>query len=333
MRLKDVFIEVLKEYGIEFIGTNVVKVIKSKDPIKTMALLVANGKVNICYPKDGAVFDLNGNKSNSKAQAFVGKCDDIIIERERIVNRYRFPYVVIDCRFYDLHSEKEKKKLLLQIRQTLNVVREFMWDERLIVTLDCGCGVYYPSVEDFLAEKNFEKVILLDPEGEEEFKGEFADCYIIGGIVDKAGDKKGWTSKICKILREKGFNVKSQRILLRGDVIGVPDRLNHIAEIVLRVVLDGEDVENAIRSVQPYTVAKWRLRKVLHEYTVRVRVGDKTFRVLPKSVFKEFNWLNLRISDFYEVCSEMKYFVVSDEVMETIKRSKWDEKRRCYVLL
>ncbi len=334
MRLKDLFIEFLRKNGIKYIGTTIPKIIKAEDPIKIMALLVANGKAKICYPeKRGVVFDLNGKKVVAEPQIFISDgCSSVVFNREEILSRSRFPYIVIDCRFYDLHSEKEKKKLLLQIRQTLSVVREYMWDEKLIVTLNCGCGVYYPSVEEFLAEKDFDNIILLDPNGEEEFKGELADCYIIGGIVDKAGDKKGWTSKICRILRENGFDVKSQKILLRGDVVGVPDRLNHITEIVLRVVLDGEDLEKAIKDVQPPTVAKWRLRKELHEYTVRVKIGNKTFRILSKDVFKKFNWLNLRTSDFYEVCSEMKYFVVSDEVMKSIMKSEWDERKRCYVL-
>ncbi len=334
MRLKDVFVKKLREMGIERVGTNLKKIISSDDPIRMMALYVANGKANVCL-SDGrlrASFDLNGRFIELPPQAYVGNCENVIITREDLTSE-KFPYLVVDCRFYELHTEKEKSKLEIQLKETLGVVREFMWDAKLVVTgKDFGVGVYYDSTEEFLRENDVKKIVLLDPNGDKLFEKMDADCYIIGGIVDKSGNKKGFTSKIREELEKAGFKVDSRRIELRGSVIGVPDRINHIAEIVLRVALDGEEVEKAVKEVQPRLVARWRLRYDLHEKTVRVCAGGRVFRVIPRSAYDYFSdWLNINEKDFYEICSEQGFFVVSDEVMERIRELKWDERRRCYV--
>ncbi len=337
MRLRDVFVRLLRRWEIEFISTNIDRIIESDDVLQMMSVWVANGKANVCRGHRGLAFDLNGNRIDVKARAFVGRCDDAIFGREELLNEAEkefFPYIVVDCSFFEKHIEKERRKLLLQISQTLGVIRRYMWDERLVITaLDCGVGVYYPSTAKFIKDKGIEDIILLDPFGEEVFEGQRADCYIIGGIVDKVGNKTGWTSKIGKMLRNEGIEFRSMRILLRGDIVGVPDRINTIAEIVLRVVLDGEDVESAVRSVQSRLVARWRLRKELPKHTIRIDINGKPFRVVRKSEFEKFDWLNLERRDFYEVCSELGYLVIDDcKLEEIVKNAEWDEKKRRFVV-
>ncbi len=336
MRLKDAFISELKKKGISRIGTRLRKVMSSPDPIAKMALYVANGKAEVCRSDGGLQhsFTLDGRFVDLPPQAYVGKCQsDILLTKEDLRN-YPFPYVVVDCRFYDEHSEKEKWKIQLQVKQTLGIVREYMWDKKLVVTYkDLGFGLYRRTTEDFLAEKGIKRVVLLDPSGDKLYSRTGAECFIIGGIVDKSGLKKGYTSRIGRELERAGFEVDYRRIELRGDVVGVPDRINHIAEILLRVELDGEEVERAIRAVQPPLVAKWRLRKELHEKTVRVCLGEKAVRVVGRDAFNEFTeWLNITKRDFYDVCREQKFYVVSERVMEWIKSLEWDERRRCFRL-
>jgi len=336
VRLRDVLVRMLRSRGVDSISTNIERILESEDVLQMMAVWIANGKASVCEGHRGVAFDLSGRRIE-RAKTFVGKCENPILNRDDLlkeVEKEFFPYIVIDCSFYDKLIEKEKRKLRFQIFQTLGLVRKFMWDERLIVTaLDCGVGVYYPSTAQFVKEKGLSNVVLLDPFGEEVFNGQKADCYIIGGIVDKVGNKRGWTSKIGEMLRREGVEFKSVRILLRGDIIGVPDRLNTIAEIVLRVVLDGEDVESAIRNVQSRLVARWRLRKELPKLTVRVDVNGRPFRIVRKSEFDKFDWLNLERSDFYEVCSELGYIVLDDSTFEEIvKNAEWDEKKRRFVL-
>lgn len=336
MRLKDVFVSELRKRGVERIGTRLKKVMSSPGPIARMALYVANGKAEVCRSDGGLQhsFTLSGHFVSLPPHAYVGRCrQEILLSREELTG-HSFPYVVVDCRFYDEHSEKEKWKLELQVKQSLGVVREYMWDERLVVTYhDFGYGSYYPTTEDFLKENEIERVVLLDPSGEELFEKTNAECFVIGGIVDKSGKKRGYTSKIGRSLEKEGFDVDYRKIELKGDVVGVPDRINHIAEILLKVELDGEDVERAIRAVQPPLVAKWRLRKELHKRTLRVCIGDRVLRVVAQSEFDYFReWLNIRKQDFYEVCREQRFFVISDKVMKHIKARKWDERKRCFRL-
>ena len=334
MRLRDVLVKILKDRGIETISTDLDRILESDDVLQMMAVWIANGKAGVCMGHKGVAFNLKGERVKGEAEVFVGRCEDPLIEREDLVSKVEFPYIVIDCTFYDKHIEKEKRKLRLQINQTLGVVRKFMWDGMLIITgYDFGVGVYYPSTADFIRDRGIEDVILLDPNGKEIFTGQRAECYIIGGIVDKVGNKKGWTSKLGEMLKREGIEFRSMRILLRGDTVGVPDRLNTVTEIVLRVVLDGEDVESAIRSVQSRLVARWRLRKELPKFTVRVDVNGRPFRVIRRSVFGEFDWLNLKKEDFYRVCSELGYIVLKDEVFEEVlKNAIWDDRRGKYVV-
>lgn len=310
--------------GIDCISTGIRRIVESEDPIQTMANYVIMGRADVCRGLRGYVFRINSCKN----PAYVGKCKDPILRRDDLLERANFPYVVIDCSLFNLHSEKEKRKIVLQVQQSLGVVRKFMWDEMLVVThKDLGFGLYYPSTSDFIRDRGLRRVILLDPNGDCIFKGQKADCYIVGGIVDKSGEKRGWTSKIRENLEKEGVDVESMRIELRGDVVGVPDRINTIVEIVLRVVLDGEDVENAVRSVQSNLVARWRLRKEIPKRTIRIDV-KRPFRVVRKSEFENFKWLNLRKKDFYDVCSELGYLVLDDEWLERILRfSSYDGRR------
>ncbi|MCS7130183.1 MAG: tRNA (guanine-N1)-methyltransferase [Archaeoglobaceae archaeon] len=334
MRLKDVFTEKLRENGISKIGTRMKWILSSADPIRAMAVAVANGDAKV-LKGDGGIgfsFTFDGKYLQESPEAYVGNRGEPIFGKEELIQGLDLPFIAIDCRFYELHSEKEKKKLRLQITKTLGTIREFMWDEKLIVAgKDFGVGFYCDKLEDFLLSNGIEEVILLDPKGDKLFDRKKAKCYVIGGIVDKA-EEKDLTSLIGDELEKAGIRCDRRRIELRGSIIGVPDRINHIAEIVLRFLLDCEDLEKAIRSVQPITVAKWRLRKELPKKSLRVRIGNKTIRVVSKETFKEFDWLNLRLLDLYDVCREQKLYVVSEEVMKKLIELEWDEKRRSYFL-
>ncbi|MEG9194377.1 MAG: tRNA (guanine-N1)-methyltransferase [Candidatus Methanoglobus sp.] len=333
MRLRELFVEKLRNLGIKRIGVKI-RIPRSKDIIRALALEVANGKAEV-FRGDGGInfsFDLEGKYLPEPPEAYVGTAGERLFGKEDLIRGRYFPIIAVDCRFYDLHSDKEKRKVHLQVTKTLGTVREFMWDEKLVVAAkDFGVGIYCERLEEFLLGRNIDEVVLLDPSGDEVFKGEKAECYVIGGIVDK-GENRNLTKLIGDELEKAGIKCRRQRIELRGDIIGVPDRINHIAEIVLRVVLDGSDAETAIRAVQPVVVAKWRLRKELPKRAIRLRLGEKTIRVLAKSVFWEFDWLNVRQTDFYDVCRGERLYLVSDEVFDRIKKLRWDEKRKYYVL-
>jgi Uncharacterized conserved protein len=100
------------------------------------------------------------------------------------------------------------------------------------------------NVSKFRAEA---KTIVLDPYGDVDANEEIirnSDVFIIGGIVDKGRRLKYATTELAKM---RGYDYPRVRIKLRGSVVGVPDEINKIAEIVLKVK-EGESLEEAVIS-------------------------------------------------------------------------------------
>ena len=321
MRLKDVFVEFLNSKNIRCISTNSKKVLR-EDPIQFIARNFASGKFEICRGEGRFSFNLKGERIE-RCEYVAWKCEGI--SRDEIENELdKFPYIVVDCSLKHLHSDKELKSLIRQIEKTLSVVRKYMWDERLVIAgmKTMTSALHYESVEDFLREKKPERVILLDPNAGEIFHGERADCYIIGGIVDKTGNKKGTTSLIYERLVDNGFELERRKIVLRGDILGVPDRINHITEIVLKIVLDGMEVEKAIYDVQNRKIARWRLRREIAKNSRRIEVKGRPFRIIGKSFYEEVvGWLKINKKDFYRCASEMGVIVVDDELQSVAKEA------------
>ncbi len=342
MRLKDFLIDLLKEKGVERIYTPIR--MESRVPIQQIAVHVANGKINICKAEKETRFSytLDGKFVEMPADAFAGNCEErmILSGQELVEKAMNFPYIIVDCSFFDLHSEKEKSRLKVQLKATLGVIRDFMWDAKLVVTgksippsilsnLSSNTLVY-PSTAEFIKENSVKDIILLDPNAEKIFNGEKADCYVIGGIVDKSGNKKGLTGKIGDMLEKEGIEFEPMRIELRGDVVGVPDRINAITGIVLVSVLDGVAVEGAIKKVQSPLVARWRLKKELPKISKRVD-GKRAFRFVKKSDFRQFDWLNITFKDFMEVCRQLGFLVLSDELSAEIEKLDFDPVKRRYL--
>jgi tRNA (adenine9-N1/guanine9-N1)-methyltransferase len=342
VRLKDVLIEILKEKGIERIYTPIR--MENRNPIQQIAVEVANGNAKICKAERRTTlsYDLSGNLTKAHADVFAGKCErNVLLDREGLLREAEkrfFPHIVVDCSFLNLHTQKEKSRLKVQLKATLGVVRDFMWDEKLAVSGDLPSNyvsdlssrvLFFRRSVDFLDKTK--DVILFDPHGSEVFEGERADCYIIGGIVDKSGNKKGLTGKIGEMLEKEGIGFKSMRIELRGDVVGVPDRINAITEIVLLTVLDGLEIEAAIKKVQSRLVAKWRLKKELPKISKRVD-RKKAFRFVKKSDYERFGWLNVTFKDFLDACRDLGFLVLSDEISEKIERQEYDPVKKRYLM-
>ena len=312
MKLKDIFVELARKKGISRIYA---PGLESSDPLAFLASQIACGRLRLCkaHKVERRCLDLEGRWLKGVPDAYAGNCGEEVLGREELIEKARdFPYVAVDASFSHLHNQKELASLGIQLKATLGVIRRYMWDERLVV---CGTEselscLHYPALEGFLRDKNISRVLLLDPWGDEVFTGQRAECYVVGGIVDKAGNKRGLTSEIGKRLEKSGFDVISAKILLRGDVVGVPDRINHIVEILLLAVLDEMDVEEAIKAVQTPTIAKWRLRKELPRLSFRIG----SMRAICRSEFSRFDWLNVSEKDFYEVAKQLGMVVVSEQI-------------------
>ncbi len=329
-RLSEVFREMLREKGVERVWPCT--------KFWKLSAMVAEGRAIVCKAKRCKIsMDLSGVCGNVKAQACVissERCDsEVILDRKELLERLeregvKYPYVLVDCRYHSLHTEKELRRLRLQLKCTAGVVREFMWSEKMVVTGKKFEEVevpFYESAGDFFSDKGIERAVLLDPNADEVFSERNEKCYVIGGIVDLCGNKRGLTSKLGKELEREGVDIISRKFVLKGDVVGVPDRINSIAEILLRCVIDGQSLEKAILAVQTPIVARWRLRKELAKISFRLdRVLDLSFpvRAVLKEDFGKLKWLKVEEGDFYKECKKMGFVVVSSSFLDKFGKLK-----------
>ncbi len=313
---------------VELLSKKGVKRIWPCTKIWKLSALVAEGKAVVCRAKNCKVsMDFNEKCDKIAADACViPSCTLPLLSREELLKeaeKYNYPYILIDCRYYNIHTEKELRRLHLQLKCSVGVVRKFMWKDKMVVSGYSFPEIetpFYKKAENFFYEKNIKKVLLLDPNAETEFSLEDTNfnCYVIGGIVDLSGNKKGLTSKLGKELESEGIDVISRKFLLRGDTVGVPDRINSITEILLKCVIDKMDVEKAILSVQSPLVARWRLRKELAKISFRL---DKKLnlnfpvRAIRKKDLENLKWLNVEEEDFYRECKKLGFYIV-DEVID-----------------
>ncbi|AEC52274.1 hypothetical protein PNA2_1359 [Pyrococcus sp. NA2] len=321
----DVLREILQEKGIEKVGTLSRKWPSGKDIYQELALLLLEGDGAIVELDEPTVeaWDLNGRKVEGSKFAYVRPCmldkfKPVVTGKELEGRLPDYPYIIIDLMLWDRHIPKEKDKILLQTRETYAVMRRMMLPRKLVITwlneeferrsklpLNKIVG-YRGETSNFLREKGISRVILLDPHAKEVLSERDLKekAFIIGGIVDMKGDKKGTTGLIGDKLEEEGIEVLRRKIVLRGDIVGVPNRINHIAEILLRM-LYGEPMEKAILAVQAPTHARWRLRKEIPKRKIRYLIDGKLYLVVEKELFDELKeWLNIRWEDFVKVLRE-----------------------------
>ncbi|MEL9989983.1 MAG: tRNA (adenine(9)-N1)-methyltransferase Trm10 [Thermoproteus sp.] len=190
------------------------------------------------------------------------------------------PRIVVDLSLWGEHTEGEKHELVEQIVATLGVVRNFLWDGNLWITnapdefvslLERHARGMVHKMKIVGGTPPFEAPVVLDPEGPCLFTEEMAlahSDFIIGGIVDKEHVVKSGTRRIAERI---GVD-KRCRIELRGSVVGVPDRINKIAEIILAVRFAGVSLEEAIINAQARRDKIYRLMRELQKMGPRVEM-------------------------------------------------------------
>jgi len=147
--------------------------------------------------------------------------------------------------------------------------------------------------------------VVLDPEGPCLFTEEVARShveFIIGGIVDKEHVVKSGTRRLAELIGVE----KRCRIELRGSIVGVPDRINKIAEIVLRVLM-GQSLEGAILAAQ---AKRDRVYRLMWEIQKRGRRRpDGTIEISPEAL-REANWLGAPAEEVELALKKVKAIVV-----------------------
>ncbi len=324
--LADVFRDALREKGIESIGTLSKRFRKSKNKLQDIAVEIVHGKGAIFrVPEKTAVaWDLRGNRVEGSYYAYAPLCMadkfEMVLSPEELRSKLpEWPYFIIDLQLWDKHTQKEKGKVCLQINQSYGLLRDYFTGRELAVTwaneefrgmfhgpLDRITAYDGPTAE-FLKEKGIDEVVLLDPWADEVLSEKDFDvkAFVIGGIVDTGHDKK-LTPKIGEELERAGIRVRRRKIVLRGGVIGVPDRINRILGIILKMMVEGKSMDEAVYELQEPLHARWRLRKELPKRATRYMVDGKTYRVVEKELFDEYSkWLKIRWEDFVKVLREL----------------------------
>ncbi|NJE75984.1 tRNA (guanine(9)-/adenine(9)-N1)-methyltransferase [Thermococcus sp. ES12] len=325
--LADVLRKALKEKGIESIGVLSKRFRKSRNKLQDIAVEIINGKGAIFrVPEKTAVaWDLSGNRVGGSHYAYAPLCMadkfEMVLSPEELRSKLpEWPYFIIDLYHWDRHTQKEKGKICLQVSQSYGLLRDYFTGRELAVTWanDEFKSMFHGPLErittytgptaEFLRENGIDEVVLLDPWAEKVLSEEDfgVKAFIIGGIVDTGGNKKKTTPKIGEELEGAGIKVRRRKIVLRGDVIGVPDRINRILGIILKMMVEGKSMDEAVYEFQEPLHARWRLRKELPKRATRYMVDGRVYRVVEKELFDEYSrWLKIRWEDFVKVLREL----------------------------
>ena len=340
--LADVFREVLRERGVESVGVLSKRFRKSKNKLHDIAVEIVHGKGAIFrVPEKTAVaWDLSGKRVEGSHYAYAPLCmadkfEMVLSPEELRLNLPEWPYFIIDLYHWGKHTRKEKAKICLQVTQCYGLLRDCFTGRELVVTRASKefqrmfngplerITAYEGPTDEFLRERGIDEVVLLDPWADEVLGEKDFDvkAFVIGGIVDTSGTKKKSTPKIGEELERAGIRVRRRKIVLKGDVIGVPDRINRILGIILKMMVEGKSMNEAVYEMQEPLHARWRLRKELPKKAVRYKVDGKTYRVVEKELFSEYSqWLKIRWVDFVKVLRELDLIALERRRMHHLNK-------------
>jgi len=197
----------------------------------------------------------------------------------------KYPLIVIDMGlFNELEEEEEKRKTLLQIEVTLSVIRKWLWDGNLALIHSPSLSIGKVKIIEDIESDN---CIVLDPYGDtvaDENIIRSTDIFIIGGIVDKGRRLKYATSRLAE---KYNYPCKRVKVMLRDSIVGVPDEINKIVSIVLRVKYGGK-LEDAIIDNQSKSDKISRIlrdvslygKEILEEEIRWLKVDEKTYKLI-----------------------------------------------------
>ncbi|UXD22915.1 hypothetical protein IPA_09575 [Ignicoccus pacificus DSM 13166] len=231
----------------------------------------------------------------------------------------RKPLIVLYLGFYYIHTEREKRKLKLQVHETLSAVRTFLWDLNMVLVEPSPLPPElvpspHVNVVRSMEEIDAKKIILMDPNAEEELSPEEvleAEAFVFGGIVDKEVPRIGLTSLIpCdkpRCLRRK--------VTLRGSVYGVPAIVHKLVYALLRARYELRgNLEEAIIEVMSSKEKRWRMAKELIE--ARRRGED-----VKEKIIEVGEWLRMNEKDLIHSIKMSGLNLDSRDIEEVLE--KW----------
>jgi len=205
--------------------------------------------------------------------------NDVAELLERI--RPRTPKIVIDMLMWEVMSESEKREFFKQLLVLLSVVRNYLFDDMLalaptppeVTRWASRAGLHSRVVfaectaSQLLKRWGVRRVVVLDPYAPKPLgPGELteADAFILGGVIDKEFVRPYATYAIYLLeeFERRGIEAFRRRLELWGSVVGVPDRLNKVVEVVLKARMDSEPLDTAILSTMSFSD---KVSRLLHE--------------------------------------------------------------------
>ncbi|WP_069806433.1 tRNA (adenine(9)-N1)-methyltransferase Trm10 [Vulcanisaeta thermophila] len=233
----------------------------------------------------------------------------------------REPLFIVDLALWHRHTESEKNELVEQLLASISTVRNYLWDGNLVFSsindeiikriARFAVNARFRVIIDKGGPPSILNSVFLDPEGDcvlnEELIGK-TSAFIIGGIVDKERRTKG---ESYELYMHHKLTIPRCRIELRGSVVGVPDRINKIIEIILRTRYETHNLERAIIMSMS---KRDRINRLFYElqrasYTVR-GVGLK---VIPSPMLEHINWMNATNEEVKMALMKARVNVVSYE--------------------
>lgn len=227
-----------------------------------------------------------------------------------------FPLITVDLGLWRLHSPEESARLRIQLAVTLSVVREYLWDRHLALTsvtaevkesLNTIMGrnkaiLTSSRPNELLWGIGAEEVVILRPDAPEPLAADDvlrAQAFLIGGIVDLI-PRRG----VSKVLDRMVPWGRPRKIVLKGSIVGVPERINRVAEIILKArLLYNGDVEKAIVS----SMTKRDLHRRLFVEIMRASEERGGGRAVSAELYYSLRrWLPISWEDFLEVARKAK---------------------------
>ncbi len=183
----------------------------------------------------------------------------VIIDEAFVKERLNIaPYFILDFSLWELHRDGERGEAYRQVVMLVDTVSKYLLDSNVILVNPPKGLVNKLNSEFDYSYEYFTcigsecegavkgKGIVLDPYAENILTIEDvleANYFVIGAVIDDKIPRPYAT----KLIREVNWpHAIPKRIELWGSKVGVPNRVNKIAEILLRIRFDGLNIDEAI---------------------------------------------------------------------------------------
>ncbi len=280
-----------------------------------------------------------------KLLAFRGgeEADAAVVKRKGTVDfsdiTFNYPDFAVELSLFNELRERERKSLAVQIEITYGTIKDYFTPENFYIlsasdeALFFLKGIFKPFPFQLLEPeglKRYDRVIVLDPNAEEEFTHEEVTpntLIVVGGIVDSSERLKGSTARVLPQFLHR-------RITYKGIVSVVPDRINEIVKIVCDYLTSNLSLYEAVKRNLTRDSKLRFLRELLQKESRRFLVGGALLRGIPEEVYRRWKE-ELSLTDFFfrkGAKHVSGFFVYRPSVFDRVIGETEKRKKKVYVL-